>query len=200
MILPLLLSAQQGDPEIEIVQGEMERKAYKNLKRELKSADKHYSEKMFYAYQAALKKYLKILDHYPDNAALNYKTGICYLETNNKQAALSYLQKAGKSNPDITPYLNRNLGRAYHQHYRFDEAIEHYEKYKKWQRYNDGNVKKTNRKIRQCERGKKCFLFLPVKNMPWKSTKKDMCSILITLTCPKLQAFSRKSLTLIFTK
>ncbi len=151
---PLFTLAQQGDPDVEIDTDALDRSSRKTIKNMLKSADNYYNEGTFAAYQQALPLYLELLQSYPEHAALNYKTGICYLETNNKQAALSYLQTAEKHAPNISPYLSWNLGRAYHQQYRFDEAITHYETFKSWLRRNDGNVEKANRKIRQCERGK----------------------------------------------
>ncbi|MDQ3108380.1 MAG: hypothetical protein M3R17_00670 [Bacteroidota bacterium] len=76
------------------------------------------------------------------NANINYKMGVCYLNTaSDKQAALRFLRIAsngisrnydpydinGKKAPENTYYY---LAQAYHYNYRFDSAIQFFESYK----------------------------------------------------------------------
>ena len=81
-------------------------------------------------FSAALAQYLKLLEENPDESKLNYRVGVCYLNTNiDKSNAIPYFEKVlTKPNPEPnTIYL---LGRAYHFAYRFPEAIKMYKKFK----------------------------------------------------------------------
>jgi len=54
-------------------------------------------------YREARQNYLKAYRYNPDNAALNYNIGLCYLFTDEKFEAIKYLNKAANLNPDIAP-------------------------------------------------------------------------------------------------
>ena len=94
--------------------------------------DLFYQKKFFHAQQI----FLNMLKEEPDNAHINYKTGICFLNSNTeKTQALPYLLKAEKQigkNFDPLAYTEKNapqevlfyLAQAYHLDYQFDKSIE----------------------------------------------------------------------------
>lgn len=98
-----------------------------NLKT-IKEADRIIS-KNFPDYKSALNLYLKVFPSNQNEAALNFKIGICYLATVEKTKAISYLEKASKLDYSINPGINFLLGKAYHLNYEFDKAINIYDKY-----------------------------------------------------------------------
>jgi outer membrane protein OmpA-like peptidoglycan-associated protein len=77
----------------------------------------------------ALKEYLKAHAYNSENAELNFKLGTCFLQTDKKREAISYLNKAYFSNPQITPEIHLLLAQAYHQNLEFENAIKEYEFY-----------------------------------------------------------------------
>ena len=56
-----------------------------------KQADSYYKRQL---YEEALKLYLDIVKDQPKDAKVNFRIGVCYLKTADKQKALEYLQKA----------------------------------------------------------------------------------------------------------
>lgn len=112
-----------------------------------KMANEHFNDGNFYA---ALDEYLELLKQTPDDAKFNYRTGVCYLNTNiNKSLAISYLEKALKmENPNPNTYYL--LGRAYHFAYRFNEAIDMYEQFKKIDKGNTSNLEDVDKQIEYC--------------------------------------------------
>jgi tetratricopeptide (TPR) repeat protein len=98
---------------------------------------------LFNEYGEALPIYLELLSDQPDNAFLNYRAGICYINIpGQKHKAVEYLEKAIE---DIDPRERRpthrtikappdvlfHLGNAYHINYMFDEALEMYQRFRK---------------------------------------------------------------------
>lgn len=77
----------------------------------------------------ALREYQEAYTYNPENAELNFKIGTCYLRTDNKRAAIAYLNKAYFTNPQITPGIHFLLATAYHQNLQFSDAIKEYELY-----------------------------------------------------------------------
>lgn len=77
----------------------------------------------------ALKEYLQAYPYNPENAELNFKIGATCLKTDKKRDAISYLNKAYFSNPQIIPDIHFLLARAYHQNMEFEDAIKEYELY-----------------------------------------------------------------------
>jgi tetratricopeptide (TPR) repeat protein len=93
-------------------------------------------------YNAALPVFLDLNALDPENANVNFKIGMCYLNSAaEKRKAVQYLEKAVK---DMNPKFAENsanerhapetaeydLAMAYHHDYNFDKAMEWYEKYK----------------------------------------------------------------------
>lgn len=81
--------------------------------------------------ELALGFYIQANRFNPNNALLNYKIGLCYLEVKPVSMALKYLYISQELDPNVSADLNYNLARAYHLSLDFDKAIELYEKYKR---------------------------------------------------------------------
>ncbi|HEX8547463.1 MAG TPA: OmpA family protein [Cytophagaceae bacterium] len=110
-------------------------------------------------YKFALPLYLKILNTTPDDMVSNYRTGISYLHTTDKSQAVSYLEKAQKL--DLKKQhldLEYFLGRAYHHKHEFDNAISHYELYKRTLNVKHEHERELanemDRFIKECKAGK----------------------------------------------
>ncbi len=93
------------------------------------------------AYRDALDGYLKVYKVAPDNANINYRIGLCYLNIpGKKEKAIPYLEKAVKNTTQsykegsikeeqAPPDAWFFLGTAYFLQYRLDDAKKCYEKY-----------------------------------------------------------------------
>ncbi len=124
-----------------------------------KKANTWFSEQN---YEQALEEYLSLLEDEPNNMEYNYRLGVCYLNTNiDKAKAVPYFEKVAndpKANAN-TLYL---LGRSYHFAYRFDEAIETYNKFRKQGTGSPDNLKDVDFQIEYCQNAKELMKF-PVK-------------------------------------
>jgi len=132
-------------------------------KTQLKEANKKIKEgdKLFAMgkgrYIDALTYYLEANKINPTNADLNYKIGICYLFTTDKQLGLEHLEKAKQLNPQVNYELSYYLGRAYHLNHQFDKAIEYYNEFKNRlypQKFTVRRSKEVDKLIEECENGK----------------------------------------------
>ncbi|MFH1319819.1 MAG: hypothetical protein ABII90_04090 [Bacteroidota bacterium] len=106
-------------------------------------------------YIEAYPLFSQLLSLYPNDIDYNYKFSVCILFADqDKEKALNYLKDvSGKPNCDKKAFYY--LGRAYHLNYRFKEAIQTYQKFKK-------NVSKkeilelgVDRDIEMCNNGLK---------------------------------------------
>jgi outer membrane protein OmpA-like peptidoglycan-associated protein/tetratricopeptide (TPR) repeat protein len=131
-------------------------------KKQLSEANKKIKEgdKLFTIgkgrYIDALTYYLEANKINPNNADLNYKIGICYLFTTDKQLGLEHLEKAKQLNPQVNYELSYYLGRAYHLNNQFDKAIEYYNEFKSRLSPKEFAVrgKELDKLIEECENGK----------------------------------------------
>ncbi|MCX7955467.1 MAG: OmpA family protein [Bacteroidales bacterium] len=107
-------------------------------------------------YRQALDLYLKVYKYVPNNAMLNYKIGVCYLRSIQRNKSLDYFKKAYSLNPAITDDLVFLLATAYHLNYEFDKAIEFYNKYKNMLSPSDLQLKRKEieKRITECNNGK----------------------------------------------
>ncbi len=129
-------------------------------------ADFHLLNKNF---ALALPLYLDVLSSDVNNANLNYKVGVCYLNsasTDNKKKAIPYLEQAVKSinnnyeefsqtEKKSSPEALFELAKAYHNDYKFDDAIKNFELYKAAIGAKNSPVSKDiDRRIEMCNNGK----------------------------------------------
>ncbi len=98
-------------------------------------------------FTAALDEYLELLEAKPEGVKLNYRAGVCYLNTNiDKASAIPYLEKALKSD-NVDPNSYYLLGRAYHFAYQFRKAIELFEKFKTINKGSPENLQDVEKQI-----------------------------------------------------
>ncbi len=114
----------------------------------------------FEKYSLAKRAFLQAYKGLPNNAELNYKLGMCYIETYPKRFALQYFKNAYQINPEISYDILYLLGRGYQVSYEFDEAIKLYERFRSslsgrdienWQSI-------INRRIEECNYAKEVIL------------------------------------------
>lgn len=116
---------------------EFDKKLFKTRKTAFKEAVKNIKEgdELFDMgpgfYAEAIPFYMKAFAFNPNNAMLNYKIGVCYLNSQRKDKSSRYLIKAQKLNFKVAPDLHYRLGQSYQVNYKFKEAIEEYNTYRK---------------------------------------------------------------------
>jgi len=112
-----------------------------------KIANEHFNDGNF---NAALTEYLTLLKTTPEDPKINYRIGVCYLNTNiDKAKAISYLEKVLKL-PEPNPNTYYLLGRAYHFAYRFNNAIEMLEEFKNLNKGDNANLLDVEKQIEYC--------------------------------------------------
>jgi flagellar motor protein MotB len=98
---------------------------FKEAWQSVKEGDRYF-KKGVGTYDLARDHYLFAAQYNPDNPALNYKLGVCYLFTDNKYEAIHYLLSAYTADPRVSEDIHLMLARAYQLVLEFDKAIEHY--------------------------------------------------------------------------
>jgi hypothetical protein len=125
-------------------------------------------------YTDAISYYLQIAEKFPDNANINYRVGVCYLNINGrKNLSINYLETASKnmsakrkegSVSQLTaPYDDLfELGEAYLVNYQFDKAQDAFKRYLATLIPDDHeNIDFVNQQIRSCNNAKE-FISKPV--------------------------------------
>ncbi len=82
------------------------------------------------SFALALVGYLKANEFNPNNAELNYKIGVCYINAVNAAEALPYLEKAYKLDREVAIDIKYRMGQSYQAMLKFDEAIQAYNEFK----------------------------------------------------------------------
>ena len=137
--------------EFKTVNEEGFKEAWKNIK----TGNKYFEEGIG-TFSLARDHYLAAHQYNSEHPVLNYRIGLCYLYTDDKYEALSYMRKAYNEAPDLHPFINYYLGRAYHLVLEFDKAIEHYRNFRE-KAVQLGNVEATievDKNIIECNYGK----------------------------------------------
>lgn len=110
-------------------------------------------------YEDALDEYLFLLNKAPKDEKLNYRAGICYLNSNvNKAKAVPYLEivtRTTKTEFDAW-YL---LGRAYMFAYRYDDAIKAFNSFQDLKKGKQENINDIPRQIQFCINAKELMNF-----------------------------------------
>lgn len=138
---------------------------FKESFKRLEKADQLYNQGPPF-YQAALVEYLGANEFNPNNDMTNFHIGHIYYALHKPHEAENYYEKAIKLNPSLKEYILYELATAYHQDMNWDEAISHYQDYKKFlkeggHKHVNMHEKDVNRELRyidlcikQCETGK----------------------------------------------
>ena len=82
------------------------------------------------AFSTAVEYYLKANTFNPNNAELNYKIGICYINSVNTYLALEYLLKAYDLYMDPPKEIKYYIARSYQSQLLFSKALEEYNNFK----------------------------------------------------------------------
>ncbi|MDR2564199.1 MAG: OmpA family protein [Prevotellaceae bacterium] len=133
-----------------------DKEGLKQAQSKIKEADKLFEKGSTRDLSQALLLYLDANKFNPKNAALNYKTGLCYLKGQEKAKAADFLETAFKLDPAVNPDVQLQLGRAYQYGYQFDEAIEAYAAYKsKLGAKEAETLRRVDKYITECKTGNK---------------------------------------------
>ena len=138
-----------------------DKSALKEAKRNIEEADRYFEKSEKEAgvqlYGFALPLYLKANDFNPNNALLNYKIGVCYLNSAWKLKCIPFLEKALKFNPNVGENILYNLGRGYHLNSEWNKAIDYYKQYKATLKPGDKksqvDLADADKKIMECRDG-----------------------------------------------
>ena len=102
---------------------------FKEAWKSIKDGD-HFFREGLGTYGQARDFYLFANQYNPDNAALNYKIGACYLFTDDKYVAIDYLLRAYDLDEEVSKDINLLLGKAYQLVLEFESAASHYKSHK----------------------------------------------------------------------
>ncbi len=103
----------------------------------------------------ALDYYLRANRFNPNNAELNYKIGLCYLEAKPASEGIKYFIKAKKLNPNVNDEYYKYFAKAYHLDLQFDKAIGYYKIYKdNLPPSKASQIEQIDRYIQECKNGK----------------------------------------------
>ncbi len=123
---------------------------------DLKMADKYFDYGNF---EEALPIYEEALETSDDKIELNYRIGVCYLNSNiDKSKAIPFLEKI-KDEKEANPNALFLLARAYQYGYDFDKAIATYNQFAKNNVGNEDNLQQVGKQIEYCENAKEYMKF-----------------------------------------
>ncbi|MBE9469417.1 MAG: OmpA family protein [Bacteroidetes bacterium] len=124
------------------------KRAYNNLK----EGNKFFEDGK---YLLALEVYLKANHFNLNNASLNYRIGVSYLQSVQKTKSLKFLKKAYTLKRNVDPEIDLMLGRSYHLNSQFDKAIEEYKTYRNSLSFNDLQKKGIiiDKYVEECNNG-----------------------------------------------
>lgn len=107
-------------------------------------------------YEQALEHFLEAYNYNPDNAALNYKIGVCHFQIGNKEKAIQFFNETLAKNDEVADDVFFLLARAYHLNSEFQNAIRNYQQCLEPEIINDLDTERNriNVYIRQCNNGK----------------------------------------------
>ena len=92
-----------------------------------READNYFEEGIGF-FDKALEHYKEAYNYNPDNAALNYKMGVCYLSLRKNKKAITAFNKALSLDEEVAIDIFYLLARAYHLDYQFENAIKNYQR------------------------------------------------------------------------
>ena len=112
-----------------------------------------------YFYKQAIPFYLKANEFNPKNAMLNFKLGLCYLNSPERALASKYFDEAYKLNPKVDPLVLYYEGYSHHLNADWDFAIKEYQEFISSASPKDSHLEIAKKKMSECKYGKKCILF-----------------------------------------
>ena len=106
--------------------------------------------------RSALPYFLKAQAFNPNNALLNFRIGVCYLNSFERNKAYEYIMKANELNPSVDVKIRFYIAYVYHLKSDWDKAITEYEAYKGSLNASKqpDEYKLVERRIFECRNGK----------------------------------------------
>ena len=101
-------------------------------------------------YELALKKFMIAQEFNPKNAELNYKIGVCYLNSPYSEKGISSIYEAVKLDPECDPFLDFYHGRALQLDGKFNEAIKAFEAFEANYKKADSFSKFVSKHKKEC--------------------------------------------------
>lgn len=150
----------QVDIEIDKKEFKVRKNGFRDAWKAVKYGDDLYKVNTSGGFRQAVMFYEEAYRYNGNNAELNYKLGVCYMKDAQTDKAEEVLQKAIKKNPSVAPDAYYLLGKAYHNNYKFDEAIQTFTEFiNKYQPTRDDDydkkiIAKANRRIEECNSAK----------------------------------------------
>jgi len=128
---------------------------FKEAWKSVKEGNKYFKQGIG-TFDLARDFYLFAHQYNPENAALNYKLGACYLFTDNKYEAINYLHKAYLFDPEVSKDIHLLLGQAFHLVLEFDKATEHYNAHRETLDPDDmaTYANELKKRLTECQNGK----------------------------------------------
>lgn len=122
--------------------------------KEIKEGDFYFFDGTPDRMSEALKHYERAQEFNPYSSVLNFKIGLCYLNSNQKFKSLEYLKFAHKVNPEVDENIEFYLAQAYQLDGNFEEAEKHYRVFKDKIKPKDLVQRQfINKKIQECQTG-----------------------------------------------
>lgn len=118
-------------------------------------------------YQLAILDYIKAQLFNGESAELNYKLGVCYLNSNDKYKAFEYIKKAWSLNPTVDPMIHYYLGRCHQLNLEWDNAIDEYNQFLVGMQ-SEEKRKAAYKRIEECTNGKELMkkpLHVKIENL-----------------------------------
>ncbi|GAA0876210.1 OmpA family protein [Wandonia haliotis] len=146
---------------------EFDKNLFKDKKDEFKAAVKNLDEgnklldyAPFPLYKQALPFFEAANEFNPNNADLNFKIGLCHLNSNMKFKALEYFEKAYKLQPTVNTEIQYYIGRGSQLSQQWDKAIKAYEAFKNTlnTKTDMERIMETSKHIEECRNGKKLMV------------------------------------------
>jgi outer membrane protein OmpA-like peptidoglycan-associated protein/tetratricopeptide (TPR) repeat protein len=155
LLINLFPSAGQENVKIRRAKFKMAKEGFKDAWKAVKLGNEKFTLGKGMYWQAR-ENFLKAYDYNPGNAELNYKIGACYLFTDDKFKAITYLRKAYLAKPKVSEDIHFLMARAFHLVLNFDTAILEYNIFKNNLRPKELGewAAKINKYIEECQNGR----------------------------------------------
>lgn len=133
---------------------EDDKEGFNNATKEIKSGDYKFFDGSSNDLSEALGHYLKAQEFNPYSSILNFRIGVCYLNSNRKFNSLEHLEFAYKVNPEVDENIKFYLAQAYQLDGNFEEAAKYYGEFKDQIKPNDDAQRFfIIKKIQECRTG-----------------------------------------------
>ncbi len=135
---------------------EDDKEGFNKATKEIKLGDYKFFDGSSNDLSEPLQHYLVAQEFNPYSSILNFRIGVCYLNSNQKFNSLEHLKFAYKVNPEVDENIKFYLAQAYQLDGNFEEAIKYYGEFKDQIKPNDDAQRMfIVKKIQECRNGMK---------------------------------------------